>query len=235
MHMYSVSYVTHGINGILTFDLLYRESCDKAKALVKVIGGRPVKISLAETKAKSKNSKHESTVINGDHGNESDSDEHDYESMTSKRGRGTNFRKPKSERNQARFDIGRTVIVRNLPEGTTEDQLSGACQGVGEIQAVTVQVENGSVIGQVSFQNHKQARSAVHKLEGATVGGVKVNAVLLSKANKNVSQKTLKKSRLIVRNLSFKCDENHLEEVFSKHGQVLEVKVPRKENGHMLG
>ena len=220
---------------ILTFDLLHRESCDKAKALVKVIGGRPVKISLAETKLRSKKSKPDNLSQSGDHGNESDSDENDYESMTSKKGSGSKFRKPKSERNQARFDIGQTVILKNLPEGTTEEEINEACQGVGEVQNVTLQVEDGSVVGQVSFKDHKQARSAVHKLESIKVGGVKVDVVLLSKANKNVSQKTLKKSRLIVRNISFKCDEKDLEDVFSKYGRVLEVKVPRKENGHMLG
>lgn len=37
-----------------------------------------------------------------------------------------------------------------------------------------------------------------------------------------------KRSRLIIRNLSFKCSVKHLTNVFSKHGQVVHVSIPHK-------
>lgn len=222
----------------MTFDP-YRESCEKAKVQVKVIGGRPVVITLAKTKVSKSGGSHlpeKEATQDGSHGTGSDSDEDDYEALTAKRVGGSGYRKPKSQRNQARFDIGRAVVLQGLPDGTTKEDLQGVCQVAGEVETITVlREEDGSIRGQILFQNHKQARSAVHKLQDVEVGGVKVEAALLSKANKKVSQKTLKKSRLIVRNLSFKCDEKHLEEVFSKYGHVREVKIPRKENGYMLG
>ncbi|KPP63601.1 RNA-binding protein 28-like [Scleropages formosus] len=44
-----------------------------------------------------------------------------------------------------------------------------------------------------------------------------------------------KKARLIIRNLSFKCSEEDLQQVFSKFGTVLEVNVPLKPDGKKRG
>ena len=65
--------------------------------------------------------------------------------------------------------------------------------------------------------------------------GKELSAVLLSKENKAISSKTLKKSQLIVRNLSFSCTEEDLRSVFSRFGTLSDVRVPRKPNGRMLG
>ncbi|KAM7396611.1 hypothetical protein PAMP_019644 [Pampus punctatissimus] len=43
------------------------------------------------------------------------------------------------------------------------------------------------------------------------------------------------KSRLIIRNLSFKCSEEDLKQVFAKFGTVLEAKIPLKPDGKMRG
>nr|XP_020508551.1 RNA-binding protein 28 isoform X1 [Labrus bergylta] len=48
-------------------------------------------------------------------------------------------------------------------------------------------------------------------------------------------RKTSLKSRLIIRNLSFKCSEDDLKQVFSKFGTVLESKIPLKPDGKMRG
>jgi len=39
----------------------------------------------------------------------------------------------------------------------------------------------------------------------------------------------------IVRNLSFQCSEGELRTLFSAFVEVVEVHIPRKPNGHMLG
>ncbi|XP_057693557.1 RNA-binding protein 28 [Corythoichthys intestinalis] len=51
---------------------------------------------------------------------------------------------------------------------------------------------------------------------------------------KNI-RKNLLKARLIIRNLSFKCSEKDLTEVFGKCGEVLEAKIPLKPDGKMRG
>ncbi|XP_060891166.1 RNA-binding protein 28 isoform X2 [Labrus mixtus] len=48
-------------------------------------------------------------------------------------------------------------------------------------------------------------------------------------------RKTSLKSKLIIRNLSFKCSEDDLKQVFSKFGTVLESKIPLKPDGKMRG
>nr|XP_033814929.1 RNA-binding protein 28 isoform X2 [Geotrypetes seraphini] len=55
------------------------------------------------------------------------------------------------------------------------------------------------------------------------------------KEKQNARKKMHKKARLIIRNLSFKCSEDDLKESFSKFGAVLEVNIPRKEDGKMRG
>ena len=43
------------------------------------------------------------------------------------------------------------------------------------------------------------------------------------------------KARLIIRNLSFKSDEDSLKEFFSHHGQVVDVNILKKPDGRMVG
>ena len=43
------------------------------------------------------------------------------------------------------------------------------------------------------------------------------------------------KARLIIRNLSFKSDENSLKKFFSPHGLVVDVNILKKPDGRMVG
>ena len=186
----------------------------------------------------------EGSVKNGD---QSDSEE-DYESLTAKnsavggvsnnRGRGKNKRK--TERGDARFDTGRVVILSNLPEGTVEKRLRKECECIGKVENMEYPVHEREIpSAYVTYSTHKEARLAVSQLNGRSFGKddtkVELSAQLLSREGKGVSKKSLKKSRLIVRNLSFKCSEDDVRQVFEKYGRLLEVHIPRKPDGHMLG
>ncbi|XP_052008898.1 RNA-binding protein 28 [Xyrauchen texanus] len=48
-------------------------------------------------------------------------------------------------------------------------------------------------------------------------------------------RKTKLRARLIIRNLSFKCTEDDLKQIFSEFGAVLETKIPLKPDGKMRG
>ncbi|KFM79965.1 RNA-binding protein 28, partial [Stegodyphus mimosarum] len=48
-------------------------------------------------------------------------------------------------------------------------------------------------------------------------------------------RKQQKKRRLIIRNLSFKVTTKELEDIFSKYGKVVDVKIPVKKDGQMRG
>ncbi|XP_061891218.1 RNA-binding protein 28 [Entelurus aequoreus] len=54
------------------------------------------------------------------------------------------------------------------------------------------------------------------------------------KKSQNLEKYNLK-ARLIIRNLSFKCSEDHLKQVFAAFGSVLEAKIPLKPDGMMRG
>ena len=178
--------------------------------------------------------------------------EDDYEALTARQrglvvggasnnNRGRGKHKRKTERGGARFDTGRVVVVSGLPEREmTEKKLKKECECVGRVESIEYPVPSREIpSAYITYSTHKEARIAVGRLNGRSFGkdadSAKVTAQLLSRAGKGVSKKSLKKSRLIVRNLSFKCSEDDVRGVFEKHGHLLEVHIPRKPNGHMLG
>ena len=141
-------------------------------------------------------------------------------------------RKPKSQRKQAESNAGRTVVITGLPEGISNKQVYKRCSKAGDIEKTTFPVE-GRVepTAYLLFKTHKQARQALPSLDQKTIKGSVVKAVLLSKEGKSLSKHTLDKSKLIVRNLAFKCTESILKETFSVFGKVVDTSVPTKKEG----
>ena len=171
-------------------------------------------------------------------GEQGSDEEEDYESLTAKHGALGKKRRPKSERGRAKFDVGRVVVLKNLPQGAKRKKLRKKCEPFGDIQEIVYPVNSDPHTAHVVFATHKNARSAVRQLDGSKYKKLSegvMEACLLSLESKSVSSKTLKKSRLIVRNLSFKCSEEDVRKVFQKYGTVLRVDIPTKDNGLMLG
>ena len=83
----------------------------------------------------------------------------------------------------------------------------------------------------VVYKSHKISRVAVKGLHGKTVKGSILNAVIFSKQHKSQSVKSQKKSRLIIRNLPFKCSKEILMKQFSKFGEISEIVLPVKTVG----
>jgi nucleolar protein 4 len=120
----------------------------------------------------------------------------------------------------------------------TEKKLRKECERVGKVEGIQCPVPGREIpSAYITYSTHKEARIAVGQLNGRSFStdSTEFTAQLLSREGKSVSKKSLKKSRLIVRNLSFKCSEAELRRTFEKYGQLLEAHVPRKPNGHMLG
>lgn len=138
-------------------------------------------------------------------------------------------RKAKSQRGQAQDNTGRTVVITGLPSSVTSKQIYKRCRKVGEIEKTTFPVEGKEKpTAHLLFKTYKDSRQAVQKLDGKMFKGTHITAVLHSKEGKGTSQKSLQKSKLIVRNLPFKCTEAILKETFLEFGEVTEVKVPQK-------
>ena len=129
------------------------------------------------------------------------------------------------------------LVLSDLPEGISEKKIRKKCEKSGaKVESIVFPVpERSTPTAYVTFSSHKEARRTLKESNGMSWKSVTLSATLLSKESKAVSQKTLKKSRLIVRNLSFKCSEQDVLDSFRPFGEVAEVNIPRKPNGHMLG
>ena len=138
----------------------------------------------------------------------------------------------KTQKRASGSDIGRTIVLAKLTKAVNQNHIRKKCRKIGPVEKVTYPVEGREEpTAFVIFESHKDAREAVNKLNGKIFKGNFIEASLLSREGKTPSVKSLKKSKLIVRNLSFKCKEDDLRKFFSQFGQITEVNIPTKLEG----
>jgi len=146
-----------------------------------------------------------------------------------------------------------TIQVSNLPLETTRYQLEQLFEDLGPVKKCFVlksREGKKSTIGYVTFAMHDDCKSALEikdlNLEGVSLS-MKVapdkkvyndgpkgekSTLNIKDPNSNISKN---KARLIIRNLSFKSDENSLKKFFSPHGPVVDVNILKKPDGRMVG
>ena len=145
-----------------------------------------------------------------------------------------------------RYDVGRVVVVTGVPQNLPRSKLRKKCSKYGPIEEFVYPVataeEDGTEgvnrsIAHVIYKNYGDARKAVAGLNGLKFrhDDNPVATVLMSREGKTVSKVTLAKSRLIVRNIGFNVTSRDLQKLFGCYGNVQEVHMPRKPNGHMRG
>lgn len=138
----------------------------------------------------------------------------------------------KSQRREPKNDMGRTIKLTKLAEGLNQNHIRKKFRKIGPVEKVTFPAEGQDTsTAFVVYQTHKDAREAVRKLSGKIFKGNTIGVSLLSKEGKTPSQRSLKKSKLIVRNLSFKCNEEDLRKFFTQFGQISDVHIPTKMDG----
>lgn len=209
----------------------------KAQSKVKIIGGRPVQLCFAMRKNVNKSKKIELDKNQAQYAEEEEED--DYEALTARKELVKKSHKSKSERTTPKFDVGKIAVIRNLPADAKEKRILKRCERFGAVESVNYPVSSDEPhTAHVTFDSHRTARLAIEGLKDTRYKkkyDQVMSAVLLSKDYKPVSTKTLKKSRLIVRNLSFSCSEEDVKQIFEKFGAVVDVHIPRKENSYMRG
>ncbi|XP_039617383.1 RNA-binding protein 28 [Polypterus senegalus] len=146
-----------------------------------------------------------------------------------------------------------TLFVRNLPDSATSARLEEVFSDIGPVRECFVVKEKGSGkckgYGYVTFSLPEDSEQALKTVK--EYDGLKINVSIAKKKSDQKKKETKKvpkeskfqcvkkksklKSRLIIRNLSFKCTEDDLKETFSKYGTVLDVTLPRKTDGKMRG
>uniref|UniRef100_A0A8C7XN36 RNA binding motif protein 28 n=1 Tax=Oryzias sinensis TaxID=183150 RepID=A0A8C7XN36_9TELE len=150
-----------------------------------------------------------------------------------------------------------TIFVGSLPESATNERLEEIFSEIGPVKQCFVVREKGTEkcrgFGFVKYSMEEDAQRALKEIKD--FDGKRLSLSLAKKkiddkkkavkktdpapnpAAKKVPgiKKQQLKSRLIIRNLSFKCSEDDLKEVFEKYGTVLEAKIPLKPDGKMRG
>lgn len=127
-------------------------------------------------------------------------------------------------------ELQRTIVLTGLTSKVKRKAFRILCEKFGEIENIVYPVpERSEVTAFVRYKDYKSTIRAVQKIDGQKVKkSNKLSAVLLTKEGKFPKRKTLDKSRLIVRNLSFKVDADELKATFAKFGKVLDVNIPTK-------
>uniref|UniRef100_A0A669EJN8 RNA-binding protein 28 n=1 Tax=Oreochromis niloticus TaxID=8128 RepID=A0A669EJN8_ORENI len=141
-----------------------------------------------------------------------------------------------------------TIFVGSLPDSASNERLEEIFSEIGPVKKCFV-TEKCRGFGFVTYSMEEDAQRALKEIKeydgqklSLTVAKSKIKdknkkeAGTAPKENQQKgSKKKLLKARLIIRNLSFKCTEDHLKEVFAKFGTVVEVKIPLKPDGKMRG
>uniref|UniRef100_A0A3P9JG74 RNA binding motif protein 28 n=1 Tax=Oryzias latipes TaxID=8090 RepID=A0A3P9JG74_ORYLA len=153
-----------------------------------------------------------------------------------------------------------TIFVGSLPESATNERLEEIFSEIGPVKQCFVVREKGTEkcrgFGFVKYSMEEDAQRALKEIKdfdgkrlSLSLAKKKIDdkkkAGLDEENNTNSPNPGAKKvpgikkqqlkSRLIIRNLSFKCSEDDLKEVFEKYGTVLEAKIPLKPDGKMRG
>ncbi|XP_076119315.1 RNA-binding protein 28 isoform X2 [Alosa pseudoharengus] len=155
-----------------------------------------------------------------------------------------------------------TLFVQNLPATASNDRLEEIFSEIGPVKHCFVVNDKASGkcrgIGYVTFpmaEDAQQALSQIRDYDGQKIRvSIAKKKIIVKKkgASKEVPvpkkttkgdqakgeqafRKNKKKARLIIRNLSFKCSEDDLKQVFAKYGTVLEASIPLKSDGKMRG
>ncbi|XP_078662894.1 RNA-binding protein 28-like isoform X2 [Branchiostoma floridae x Branchiostoma belcheri] len=203
--------------GFVTFAL--REDAVKARAQPVTVQGRKVVVSFADKKPK-KRKKEEQTEQEGE------------DKQTSSPEAPPDKKKRRVEHSTA----GRVIVLKNLPAKVKEEKIQklvSKYEGVEEVTFPAPDTDQPSAL--VRFSSNTLARKALPTLGSLKVKSSAVKAVLQSKDNKTPSKKSLKKSRIIVRNLSFKCSKEDLRNTFEQYGEITDVHIPTVQGGKKRG
>ncbi|KAK2842181.1 hypothetical protein Q5P01_012381 [Channa striata] len=148
-----------------------------------------------------------------------------------------------------------TIFVSSLPTSASNSRLEEIFSEIGPVKQCFVVREKGTEkcrgFGYVTYSLEEDAQRALKEIKDydgqklfLTVAKKKIRekkkTESASAPKKNEQQlkgfrKKELKARLIIRNLSFKCSEDDLKEVFSKFGTVVEAKIPLKPDGKKRG
>ena len=147
-------------------------------------------------------------------------------------------RKPKSARSQpANGGDGRTTVIYGLPldNEKVKSKLEKDCKSLGDVENVSYEMINGVQCACVLYKTHKQSRRAVKFFSAKEYGGKKAECNVRTKFQKVDAPRKSKKFRLIIRNVSWKCDAEELKSSLASFGEIVDFNMPLGPKGKCKG
>ncbi|KAL4232449.1 RNA-binding protein 28 [Mactra antiquata] len=223
--------------GYVTYSLF--EDAKKAKESKVSLDGRQVTIEYADNSRKKrtprKTKDEESNVDNIDNTDGDTTLEVKVETGSDVEEDNTNNETTQGIQQTKKYHNAKIVLLSGLPENITNDELNHCVQKMGVKQLAECNLLPSGRSAQLKFKCIRDAKRAIRKLHNHPYRDSMLQAVQMSKDISTQDPKTLKKSRLIVRNLSFQCTEEQLMKSFQHCGEITEVKVPTNPGGKKLG
>lgn len=129
-------------------------------------------------------------------------------------------------------EIKRTILISGLPNTATKSKLKQLCSKFGKVKKIQYPApDRDDTNAIIIYKSIKSAVRSFQKLNGSKFEDKFVNACLIAKEGKKPLRKDLDKSKLIVRNVAFKCKEEDLKSAFGKCGDVINIELPTKTDG----
>ena len=164
-------------------------------------------------------------VILGAAAKASEESETDLSQIDEKDNKFSRSQKPNDSSDEAK----RTIVISGLPSTTTKSKLKLLCCKFGKVEKIEFPAPSrGSTTSFVIFKSIKGAVRSFQKLNRSSFESTVISACLLTKEGRLPKKKDENKSKLIVRNIAFKCNEKELKSMFEKFGELVGIDLPSK-------
>ncbi|XP_062615574.1 RNA-binding protein 28-like [Saccostrea cucullata] len=228
--------------GYVTYSMF--EDAEAAVSRIMSIEGRRLFVSYANKKKKEKRKPRAKREENQEEESDKEWDEEE-ETVDKPQVKDINMQKTPDQHQswqELKYLRAKTLVIQGWSQEHTQTDVEDilAKLNVKNVAKVKFPVpDRDPPCAFVRFKSIRDTNRALRKIDGKEGKGCTLKACQLSKEStpsiSNKPQKTVKKARLIIRNLSFKCSEEKLRETFEKFGEVTEVQIPKLKNGKHQG
>ncbi|XP_052808142.1 RNA-binding protein 28-like isoform X3 [Mya arenaria] len=133
-----------------------------------------------------------------------------------------------------KYHKAKIVVLTGLPANMKIEELNKCLIKMGVKQLAESRAV-GQKIAHLKFKCIRDAKRAIRKLHNHPYKDSMLQAVQMSQGRVEDPQSAARRSRVIVRNLSFKCNEEGLRKAFQHCGEIIDIKLPTNTGGQLLG
>lgn len=120
-----------------------------------------------------------------------------------------------------------TLIVNNLPDYFTEEELRSMFTTFGTVKATRIsknpKTDKSQGYGFVEYTSRKEAEKAIEQVDGLQLGKTKIRVAFSEPIDDKIKQAT----KVIVKKIPFRVDEDELHGMFAKFGKIVKTRLLR--------